>query len=154
MRILIRGLPASGKTTLAVALYEFIHNAGIECHHYNADMVRLHYNDWDFTEDGRCRQANRMRTLADQHTGIRIVDFVCPKLEYVDIVKSDILIEMDTIDKGRFEDTNKLYESYTQNRNPMSTHTTFVCSGFPTTKDISILGTWICQRYYLTRYTN
>ena len=58
--VLIFGLPGSGKTTLAKPFAELI--GGV---HLNADEVRERYNDWDFTQEGRMRQAQRMRYLAD-----------------------------------------------------------------------------------------
>ena len=60
MKILIFGLPGSGKTTLAKPFAELINGV-----HINADAVRERYKDWDFSPEGRLRQAQRMRHLAD-----------------------------------------------------------------------------------------
>ena len=57
--ILIMGLPGSGKTTLASELAPLINAKRI-----NADEVRKAANDWDFSEEGRTRQAKRMADLA------------------------------------------------------------------------------------------
>ena len=57
--ILIMGLPGSGKTTLATELAPLINARRI-----NADEVRKAANDWDFSEEGRTRQAKRMAALA------------------------------------------------------------------------------------------
>lgn len=76
MKILIFGLPGSGKTTLAKPFAELIGGR-----HLNADEVRTRYDDWDFSLEGRIRQAQRMRYLADgvvMAGGIAIADFVCP----------------------------------------------------------------------------
>ena len=76
MKILIFGLPGSGKTTLAKPFAELI--GGI---HINADVVRTSYDDWDFSPEGRIRQAQRMRHLADgvvMAGKIAVADFVCP----------------------------------------------------------------------------
>ena len=108
MKILIFGLPGSGKTTLAKPFAELI--GGV---HINADAVRAKYDDWDFTKEGRIRQAQRMRHLADGVVlagKVAVTDFVCPtyitRLEF----DADYTVWMDTINEGRFEDTNTLFE--------------------------------------------
>ena len=70
-------------------------------------------NDWDFEIIGRIRQANRMRCIADfekQNGRIVICDFVCPTKETREKFDADIVIWMDTIGAGRFEDTNRLFQ--------------------------------------------
>ena len=57
--ILIMGLPGAGKTTLADALAK-----KIKAKRLNADEVRRKANDWDFSEEGRKRQAKRMSDFA------------------------------------------------------------------------------------------
>ena len=109
MRILICGLPGSGKTTLAEPFAELINGIWI-----NADKVRTRYDDQDFTVDGRVKQAYRMRHLADgvQLAGkIAVADFVCPTNETRDIFNADYTIWMDTIKEGRFNDTNLIFEN-------------------------------------------
>lgn len=108
MKILIFGLPGSGKSTLAEPLADLIGGVWL-----NADTVRKEYNDWDFTPEGRMRQAMRMRFLADgvvKAGKIAVADFVCPteaaRLEF----DPDYTVWMDTIKEGRFEDTNKMFE--------------------------------------------
>ena len=108
MKILIFGLPGSGKTTLAKPFADLI--GGV---HINADQVRKEYNDWKFTPEGRNRQASRMKYLADgvvKAGKVAVADFVCPtyitRLEF----NADYTVWMDTIKEGRFEDTNALFE--------------------------------------------
>ena len=108
MKILIFGLPGSGKSTLAEPFAELI--GGV---HINADAVRTKYDDWDFSIQGRIRQAQRMRYLSDGvvMTGkVAIADFVCPteaaRLEY----NPDFTVWMNTISEGRFADTNAMFE--------------------------------------------
>ena len=108
MKVLICGLPGSGKTTLAKPLAELI--GGV---HINADNVRGQYNDWDFTLEGRMRQAQRMRYLADgvvMAGKIAIADFVCPteaaRMEF----DADFTVWMDTISRSRYEDTNDMFD--------------------------------------------
>ena len=76
MKILVMGLPGSGKTYLTERLVPLLEAAW-----YNADKVRTMANDWDFSESGRLRQSMRMKTFADfEKVNGRFVvcDFVCP----------------------------------------------------------------------------
>jgi len=111
MIIQIIGLPGSGKTELAKALKERINAI-----HLNADEVRATVNsDLGFTPEDRLEQARRMgemaRLISKQEVAPVIVDFVCPtKLTRAAFGKPDILIWVDRIESGRFEDTNKMWE--------------------------------------------
>tara|TARA_B100000614_G_scaffold33253_1_gene25802 strand:- start:15 stop:425 length:411 start_codon:yes stop_codon:yes gene_type:complete len=108
MKILIMGLPGSGKTYLAERMQPILKAAW-----YNADKVREMANDWDFSPDGRIRQSLRMKSLADfekKHGRIVICDFVCPTSETKNNFDPDITIWMNTIKSGRYEDTNKMFE--------------------------------------------
>ena len=106
-KILIMGLPGAGKTTLAKALIKII-----KAEWLNADNVRKEANDWDFSEEGRKRQANRMKTLAQKFLDqgfIVVADFVCPTPAARELFPADYIIWMDTIKEGRFDDTNKMF---------------------------------------------
>ena len=101
------GLPGSGKTYLTERLVPLLKAAW-----YNADKLREMSNDWDFSMEGRRRQSRRMRAFADfeKQNGRNVVcDFVCPTKETRKNFDADIIICMDTIKSGRFEDTNKLF---------------------------------------------
>ncbi len=105
------GLPGSGKTWLAERLQKHTGFAW-----YNADAVRKMANDWDFTPEGRIRQAKRMRHIADfeKSEGRHVMcDFVCPTEKARDMFDANITIWVDTIKEGRFEDTNKMFEAPT-----------------------------------------
>ena len=137
MKILVCGLPGSGKTWLAERLIKHIKN----CAWYNADIVRKFSNDWDFSMEGRIRQAKRMKTFADferdNHRWV-ICDFVAPTEKAREAFAPEHVIWLDTIKEGRvvssklnelksisnlpfdavslskskeFEDTNKVFET-------------------------------------------
>jgi adenylylsulfate kinase len=109
-KILIMGLPGSGKTTLAKELKKQIEVLGKTVQWLNADIVREKFNDWDFTEKGRIRQSIRMKVMAEEaQTDFVICDFVAPLPQMRDNFDADWTIWMDTIKEGRFEDTNKLF---------------------------------------------
>ena len=132
-RILIMGLPGSGKTTLAGALKRYIENNGdlykinpnrllnyeaipnpdflrVGVDWFNADDVRRKFNDWDFTKEGRIRQSIRMLQFAMESPGEFVIcDFVAPLVEMRNNFKADWTIWVDTIREGRYADTNAAF---------------------------------------------
>ena len=106
-KILIMGLPGAGKTYLAKILYPMLDAVWI-----NADQIRKKANDWDFSPEGRKRQSKRMNNLAqdaiDKNKNV-VADFVCPTPLTRSNFNADYVIWMDTIKKGRFDDTNKMF---------------------------------------------
>ena len=132
-RILIMGLPGSGKTYLAQALKRYLEtngdlmkinpqrvmnyegipgpnfmNVGVDW--FNADDIRKKYNDWDFSKEGRIRQSLRMFQFAIECTGEFVIcDFVAPLVEMRNNFKADWTIWVDTIQEGRYADTNAMF---------------------------------------------
>ena len=103
------GLPGSGKTTLASKLVPLLNAKWI-----NNDEVRKAANDWDFSEEGRIRQAKRMAEVVEKHKqkgkyNYFVSDYVCPTPKTRKLFSADFVVWVDTIDKGRFEDTNKMF---------------------------------------------
>ena len=101
------GLPGAGKTTLADELAPMLNAKRL-----NADEVRKAANDWDFSEEGRTRQAKRMADFAlklKSEGNYVIADFICPTPEARKLFPADYIIWVDTIKEGRFDDTNKMF---------------------------------------------
>jgi hypothetical protein len=107
-KILIMGLPGSGKTTLARSIAPAINAV-----YFNADQVRANINrDLGFSPEDRIEHASRMGWLCDRvvdagHTAI--ADFICPTPETRAAFGSAFIIFVDRINEGRFEDTNRLF---------------------------------------------
>ena len=125
-RILIMGLPGSGKTTLAGALKKYLEEHGeisyaralqehigdykCQVNWFNADDIRRKYNDWDFSNDGRIRQSIRMFQFSMESGGDYVIcDFVAPLVEMRNNFKADWTIWVDTIKEGRYADTNAAF---------------------------------------------
>ena len=101
------GLPGAGKTTLAEALAPMINAKRL-----NADEVRKAANDWDFSPEGRTRQARRMAEFAlklKNEGSYVVADFICPTPEARKLFPADYVVWVDTIKAGRFEDTNQMF---------------------------------------------
>ncbi len=105
------GLPGAGKTTLADELRVRLSKQGKTVDWFNADNVRQHYDDWDFSTEGRTRQNERMKKLANESLcQYAICDFVAPFNKLREDFNADFVVWVDTIDSGRFEDTNNVFE--------------------------------------------
>ena len=113
IKILIMGLPGAGKTFLAKEIYKELGASWL-----NGDKVRNKYKDWDFTKEGRIRQAKRLNNLANQILAKGknvVIDFICPNKDSFKFFKADFIIWMDTITKGRhirkhLDDINPIFK--------------------------------------------
>ena len=108
-KILIMGLPGSGKTTLASKLVPLLKAKWI-----NNDKVRKAANDWDFSEEGRVRQAKRVADIAEKfkkegNYNYLVADYICPTPQTRELFNADYIVWVNTIEKGRFDDTNKMF---------------------------------------------
>lgn len=130
-KILIMGLPGAGKTYFAERLKKYLEDFSNITHlpiiqwadyesvpkswkakvdWFNADEVRKKYNDWDFSREGRIRQSLRMAQFALECSGDFVIcDFVAPIPEMRHNFKADWTIWIDSIDAGRYEDTNRAF---------------------------------------------
>lgn len=131
VKILIMGLPGSGKTYFAERLKSYLetnsnlgtmpnermvdfesvpvnYRSGVVW--FNADDIRRKFNDWDFSREGRIRQSLRMAEFALKCKGDYVIcDFVAPLPEMRANFGADWTIWIDSIDAGRFEDTNRAF---------------------------------------------
>lgn len=109
-KILIMGLPGSGKTTFAEKLRNYLVKNNCTVDWFNADLIRTQHEDWDFSIEGRIRQSFRMFELAKtSDKEYTICDFIAPLPESRDNFNPDYIVWFDTIDSGRYEDTNQMF---------------------------------------------
>ena len=104
-KILIFGLPGSGKTTLAKHL-----SKSLNAKWFNADQVRKKFKNWDFSKKGILKQARRMKKISQMEKKISVIDFVCPYDKGRKIFNADYLIWMNTIKKGRLSTFDKIFQ--------------------------------------------
>ena len=105
--VILSSPSGAGKTTLANELAPLLNAKRL-----NADEIRKAANDWDFSDEGRKRQAKRMAEHAlklKSEGNFVVADFICPTPEARNLFPADFVIWVDTIKKGRFEDTNQMF---------------------------------------------
>lgn len=113
-RILICGLSGSGKSELAKELHNLLQQHKKSSIRINGDDVRTTYNDWDFSPEGRIRQAERISKLARQSEADYIIaDFIAPTKVTRDIFNPDLLIWVDTIRFSKYTNTDVVFENPT-----------------------------------------
>lgn len=111
IKILIMGLSTSGKTTLARSLFNLLKDNKLSVEWFNADVTRKRYDDWDFSEEGRVRQCERMILMCDNSTAQYIIcDFIAPLKIIRDKFQPGYLIWVDTITESRYKDTDAIFE--------------------------------------------
>ena len=102
------GLSGSGKSSLSSQLHKELPSSLW----LNADQLRKDYNDWDFSIEGRIRQAKRISKLSNLTTKQYVIaDFIAPLPEQRDIFNADIIIWMNTIKSYKYEDTNQAFQA-------------------------------------------
>lgn len=101
------GLSGSGKSTLCRMLRDMLSPR----EWLNADAIRSIYDDWDFSYEGRIRQAKRITKLANESRAKYVIaDFIAPTQEIRDIFNPDIIIWMDTVQSSKYSDTDTIFE--------------------------------------------
>lgn len=107
-KLLVMGLPGTGKTTLATILARRLNAV-----HFNADAVRAEINkDLGFSLEDRIEQARRMGWLCDQVVMANthaIADFICPTRETRSAFGRAFTIWVDRTQESRFKDTDRLF---------------------------------------------
>ena len=104
------GISGAGKTTLADLLTTKLSQLNKTVLRLNADELRNKYHDWDFTIDGRLRQAQRMYNFSeDVIEDIVVCDFIAPIPQSRGIFAPDYTIWMNTKTKCKYNDTNQLF---------------------------------------------
>lgn len=109
MKILIFGLSGSGKTTLSEHIQTRLTEKGLKFVRINGNEIRSRYDDWDFSDEGRFRQADRIFAESNLHENV-IIDFIAPFREIRKIINADYEIWMDTIQSSRYSDTDEIFE--------------------------------------------
>jgi adenylylsulfate kinase len=112
IKILIMGLSGAGKSELAKELHSLFQEQELSSVRINGDEVREANNDWDFSPDGRVRQAQRILKIAKKSEDQFIIaDFIAPTKETRDIFNADMLIWLDTIKSSKYTNTDVVFQN-------------------------------------------
>jgi len=112
MKILIMGLSGSGKSELAKELHSLFQEHDMASTRINGDEVREAHKDWDFSPEGRLRQAERMARLAKKSDAKYVItDFIAPTKQIRDIFNPDMLIWLDTVKESKYKNTDVIFQN-------------------------------------------
>lgn len=110
IKILLMGLSGAGKTTLSNSLVKKL-SGNKRVVTLNADEIREAYNDWDFSYEGRMRQAARVKQLSDAaQADIVVMDLIAPLQEMRDVLAPDLLVWVDTVKDSNYSATDKVFQ--------------------------------------------
>jgi adenylylsulfate kinase len=121
--IVLRGLPGSGKTTLANQIVATLRHTGVPAFHVNADTVRASLNsDLGFDPASRIENARRIGSvlyLASLNGLLPVVDFVMPSIEArsaFNVGASGTVYDLYTVTREhgfqcRFSDTQSIFDA-------------------------------------------
>lgn len=108
-KILIMGLPKSGKTNLAKELCPLLRAV-----HFDGDEVRKNVNlDLGFSEHDRIEQARRIGWLCDkvvESGNFAVASFICPTAATRRAFGECYTIWLNTVEKCQYADTNTIFE--------------------------------------------
>jgi adenylylsulfate kinase len=108
MKVLIFGLANTGKSYLSTRLKSAFADKRVA--YFNADEIREKYNDWDFSDEGRKRQAQRAVDFGKQDVDLIMWDFICPFQSARDALGADLVIWMNTNQSSKYKDTDAVFE--------------------------------------------
>lgn len=105
-RILVMGMPQSGKSSVAKKLTERFQNTT----YINSYQERVKHKDIDFSVDGQLRHSYRMLDLARRSlTKMSVIDMVCPLPKMREILNPDILIWVNDHTQSQYQELNEMF---------------------------------------------